>query len=127
MIRPVKNTIHGVSDLKGIRNITRLRVQFIDLNAHKFHHNFECLRPICNCGTANEDNEHYLLHCPRFNQLREDLFGTVTEMSGTDIANLDSETLCNLLLYGSSNMNMIDNRTMIEATTEYIEKTNRLN
>ena len=27
----------------------------------------------------------------------------------------------------SSNMNMIDNRTIIEATIEYIEKTNRLN
>ena len=43
-------------------------------------------------------------------------------MSGIDIANLDSETLCNLLLYGSSNMNMIDNRIIIEATIEYIEK-----
>ena len=104
LMRPVRNTIYGVSDLKGIRNITKLRVQFSDLNAHKFHHNFECLRPIYDCGAANEDNEHYLLHCPRFNQLREDLFGTVTEVSGIDIANLDSETLCNLLLYGSPYM-----------------------
>ena len=47
--------------------------------------------------------------------------------SGIDIANLDSETLCNLLLYGSPNMNMIDNRIIIEATIEYIEKANRLN
>ena len=62
-----------------------------------------------------------------FNQLREDLFGTVTEVSGIDIANLDSETFCKLLIYGSSNMNMIDNRITIEATIEYIEKTNRLN
>ena len=62
--------------------------QFIYLNAHKFHHNFECLRPIYNCRAANEDNEHYLLHCPRFNQLQEDLFGTVTEVLGIDIANL---------------------------------------
>ena len=67
---------------------------------------------------ANEDNEHYFLHWARFNQLREDLFGTVTEVSGIDIANLDSETLCNFLLYGSSNMNMIDNRIIIEATIE---------
>ena len=52
---------------------------------------------------------------------------TVTEVSGIDIANLDSETLCKLLLYGSPNMNMIDNRIIIEATIEYIEKTNRLN
>ena len=127
LMRPVRNTIYGVSDLKGIGNITKLRVQFSDLNAHKFHHSFECLRPICDCGAANEDNEHYLLHCPRFNQLREDLFGTVTEVSGIDIANLDSETLCNLLLYGSPYMNMIDNRIIIEATIEYIKKTNRLN
>ena len=126
LIRPIKNTIYGVSDLKGIRNITKLRVQFSDLNGHKFHHNFECLRPICNCGMASEDNEHYLLHCPSFNQWREDLFGTVTEVSGIDTANLDSETLCNLLLYGSSNMNMIENRIIIEATIEYIEKINRL-
>ena len=92
-----------------------------------FTTNFDFLRPICDCGTASEDNEHYLLHCPRYNELREDLFGTVTEVSGIDVANLDSETLCNLLLYGSSNMNMIDNRMIIEATIEYIEKTNRLN
>ena len=100
---------------------------FSDLNAHKFHLNFECLRPICNCGVADENNEHYLLHCARFNQLREDLFDTVTEVSRIDIANLDSEYLCNLLLCGSSNMNMIDNRVITEATIEYIEKTNRLN
>ena len=63
----------------------------------------------------------------RFNQLREDLFVTATEVSGIDIANLDSETFCNLLLYGSSNVNMIDNRIIIEGTIEYIEKANRLN
>ena len=34
LVRPVKNTIYGVSVLKGIRNITKLRVQFSDLNAH---------------------------------------------------------------------------------------------
>ena len=26
------------------------------LDMHKFHHNFECSRPRCNCGMANEDN-----------------------------------------------------------------------
>ena len=73
LIRPVKKTIYGISDLKGIRNITKLHVKFNDLNAHKIHHNFVCLRPICNCGVANEGNKYYLLHFLRFNQLREDL------------------------------------------------------
>ena len=36
LIRPVKNTIYGVSDLKGIRNITKLCVQFSDLNDTNF-------------------------------------------------------------------------------------------
>ena len=79
-------------------------------------------RPICNCGAANEDNEHYLLHWPRFNLLREDLFSTVIEVSCIDIANLDLESLCILLLYCSSDMNMIDKRIIIETAIEYIEK-----
>ena len=108
--------------MKGSRSAMKPRVQFNDLNAHKFHHNFECLKPLCNWGAANKGNEHYLLHCHRFNQLREDLFGTVTEVSGIDIANLDSEALYNLLLCGSSNMNMIDNGIFIEATIEFIKK-----
>ena len=103
-----------------------LRVQFSDLNAHKFRHNFECIRPLCNCGMAIEDIAHYLLHCPRFNQLRRDLFDTVTEVLGFDIVNLNSGTLCNLLLYGSSNLTLVDRRIIIEATINYIKKTNRL-
>ena len=50
--------------------------------------------------------------------MTSEVSGTVTRVSGIDIANLDSATLCNLLLYGSSNMNMIDNRIIIEATIE---------
>ena len=103
-----------------------LRVQFSDINARKFRHNFECIRSLCNCGTAIEDNAHYLLHCLRFNQLRRDLFDTVTEVLGSDIANLKSGTLCNLLLYGSSNLTLVDNRIIIEGTIDYIKKTNML-
>ena len=62
LIRPNRNPTHGVFYLKGIRKITTLRVQFSDLNEHKLHHNFDCISPLCNCGMANEDNEHYLLH-----------------------------------------------------------------
>ena len=87
----------------------------------KFHHNFECLTPICNCGAANENNEHYPA-LPPLQSIARRSSGTVTEVLGIDIANLDSETLYNLLLYGSLNMTMIDNRIIIEAKIEYIEK-----
>ena len=78
--------------MKGIKNITKLRVQFSKLNAHKFIRNFECINPLCNM--ANEDNEHYLLHCPRFNQSLKGLFDTVAEVLGSEIANLDSIATC---------------------------------
>ena len=48
---------------------------------------------MCKCGAANQDNEHYLMQCLHFNQLEENVFGTVTEVSGIDTANLDCETL----------------------------------
>ena len=112
--------------MNGIRKITTLCVQFSDLNAHKFYHNFDCISLLCNCGMANEDNEHYLLHCLRFNQSRRGLFDTVAEVLGSDITNLDSVTICSLLLYGSYNLTLVQNRMIIEVTIDYIQKTNRL-
>ena len=72
-----------------------------NLNAHKFHHNFECISPLCNCGMANEDSEHYVIHCPRSNQSQRGLFDTVAGVLGSDFASLNSTAFCNLLLYGS--------------------------
>ena len=88
--------------------------------------NFDCISPLCNCGKANEDNEHYLLHYLRFNQTRKGLFDTVAEVLGSDIANLDSVTLFNMLLYGSYNLTLVQNRMIIEAPIDYNQKTNRL-
>ena len=100
LIRPAQNPTYGVFDLKRIRTIAKPRVEFSDLNAHKFHHNFDCISSLCNCGMSNEDNEHYLLHCLRFNQSRRGLFDKIAEVFGSHIANMEAVSLCNLLLYG---------------------------
>ena len=78
------------------------------------------------CHEVSRLEKHYLLHCLRFNQSRRGLFGTVAEVLGSDIANLDSVTLCHLLLYGSYNLTLVQNMMIIEATIDYIQKTNRL-
>ena len=96
------------------------------MNAHKFHHNFDCINPLCNCGMASEDNNHNLLHCLHFNQFRKGLFYTIAEILGLDITNFTSVTLRYLLLYGSYKLNLIENRMIIEATIDYIKKTSRL-
>ncbi len=63
-IRPLQNFIFHVHDIIGTQQLTKLRVKFSALNEHRFRHDLDCLSPIYSCGTANEDNEHFLLHCP---------------------------------------------------------------
>ena len=124
-VRPKGNPIYGIANLQGIRLLTKCRLEFSPLNEHKFRHNFDCLNPFCNCGTAKEDNEHFLLHCPLFNELRQDLLGQLSEILNEDALNLDPKELCHLMLYGSPSLSVIDNRMIIEATIQYIENSKR--
>ena len=119
MIRPVKNS--------GIRRLTKLRLEFSELNAHRFRHNFDCLSFFCSCEMANEDNEHLLLHCQRFDLMRIDLLRKLSDIPEVDISKLDAKTLCEMLLYGNPCLNIIDNRIILEATISFIESTERPN
>ena len=124
-IRPVGNSIYNVHDIIGVRYLTKLRLQFSALNEHQFRHNFDCLSPICICGTAKEDNEHFLLHCPLYDIMRHDLLGQLSEIPGFDISHYDSKSLCTLHLYGSSLLNVIATRIIMEATISFIKETKR--
>ena len=108
-----------------LRNLTKLRVKFSPLNEHRFRHNFNCLSPLCVCGTGNEDGEHFLLHCPQFDLMRADLFSQLADVPGLDITSMDSKDLCELLLYGTSELNVVENRIIIEATISFIERSKR--
>ena len=59
-------------------------------------------------------------------QSRRGLSDTIAEVLGSDIVNLDSVTSYNFRLYGSYNLTLVENRVIIEATIDYIQKTNRL-
>ena len=113
-----------VYDIVGIRRLkTSNRIS--PLNEHRFRHNFDCLSPIGACGYAIEDNQHFLLHCHLFSPMRMDLLGQLTDIPGLDIRNLDSNALCDLLLFGSSQLNIVANRIILEATIAFIDKMNR--
>ena len=99
--------MHNVT---GIRNLTRLRVGFSPLNEHRFRHNFDCPSPLCACGVGNEDNEHFLLHCPLFANARRDLLGQLRDIPLLDFSVLDNEALSNLLLFGDDKLNIVSNR-----------------
>ena len=125
MIRPNKNSIYGINDIVGVRYLSKLRLKFSILNEHRFRHNFDCLDPVCLCGRAEEDNEHFLLHCHFFEEARRDLLGSLSDIPGLNIAELDSPSLCHLILFGNPDLTQIANRMIMEATISYIKATKR--
>ena len=104
--------------------LTKLRLKFSVLNEHKFRHNFDSLTPFCACGNDMEDNEHFLLHCPQFDSMRQDLFDRLSEIPGLNI-DLDDKPLCDLLLFGDLKNSVIINRIILEATISFIKDTKR--
>ena len=52
--------------------------------------------PECHCGFNEEDNNHFLLECPLYNNLRRDMI--------TAILNVTEQIDCNTLLYGNENL-----------------------
>ena len=99
------------------------RLQFSDLNEHRFRHAFDCLTPVCICGLANEHNEHFLMHCPQYHSFRLHLFGQIWDIPESNLASIDDTSLCNLLLYENTHHNVIENSVIIEATISYIKNT----
>ena len=125
IVRPVKRSFFNVHDLYGVKLLTRLRVEFSDLRSHRYNHNFHCAEPSCSCQTGVEDNEHFLLHCPRFSTQRKTLLDLVSNLVGIDIMRLSSKELCTLLLYGNNDFSYLVNRGVIEETIQYIKNTKR--
>ena len=94
--------------------LTNCRLEFSSLNEHEFRHNFDCLNPFCNCGMAKENDERFVLHCPYFNDLRQNLLGQLSWVLNEDSLNLDPRELCHLMLYGNPSLSVIDNRMVLE-------------
>ena len=127
IIRPSKNPTYNIRDILGIKLLTKLRVEFSSLNGHRFKHNFACLGPIGVCGTVTEDNEHFLLHCPLYSILRQDLFDQLSDIDGFNVADVNPTELCPLLLFGDQTLGTVANRIRLEATISFIKASARLN
>ena len=125
LVRPPKRSMFNIHDLDGVKLLTRLRVEFSDLRSHRFHHNFHCPDPSCLCKTGIEDNEHFLLHCPRFTSQRKGLLDLVSSLTGIEVMHHSSKELCRLLLYGRNDLSVIVNHGIIEETIKFIRSTGR--
>ena len=92
----------------------RLRTNCSSLNQHLFSKNV-IDSPLCACG-AVEDTTHFLFRCHRFNNLRQELFVTITSIC---------QPTSNILLYGAEYLTNTENKQIFLAVQEFLIKSKR--
>ena len=125
IIRDPQRPSYGINNIPGTKILTKLRVEFSDLRSHRFSHNFNCPSPSCQCLIEEENNCHFLLRCPRYVPIRNQLFGNISTIIGSDISILPDQHLTNILLYGSNVYSKVTNKLILTETLEFIRKSGR--
>ena len=110
IIRPSQNSIYNIVDLKGLKFLTRFRLDLSHLNAHR------CRHP--------EDTSQYLLHCHHFSNHRADLLNSVKFACDNFESRFDNVKK-NVLLYSDSRFDEVKNRFILEAIVTYIKNSER--
>ena len=124
-IRPSANSLFNCHNLKGIKFITRLRLDLSHLREHKFKHSFQgSLNPFCSCGLDIESTAHFLLHCPTYIIERRTLLSTLVNIDN-NLLDLCEPVLIRTLLFGSNSFDTDANTNVLNATIEYILSTKR--
>ena len=81
IIRPIKKSLHGLTNSYESALLTRLRAHISDLNEHRFDHNFACESPNCKCNVGVESTIHYFLHCHLYRAHRKILLDEVPRLA----------------------------------------------
>ena len=126
-IRPVKRSIFKTHD-PNIQRIYQLRVGLSPLRSHKKRHNFiDTPDDRCHCGTGIETTEHFLLDCPFFHTHRNSFLSVVNPLISEASPNSPPKNsgLVHTLLYGSENLNDVQNKFILSETIRYIVNTER--
>ena len=125
IIKPESKDIFRVNS-EDLKYLYQLRVGLSALRAHKFKHNFkDTPNDKCSCSTGPENTLHFLLSCPFFTSQRAKLLETVNPLLCSKNLELDSSALSKALLYGNNNLNPLQNKTILEATLEFIRNSGR--
>ena len=90
------------------------------LREHKFTHRFhDTINLICCCDLDIESAEHFLLHCPQFNNERCALLSTIGGINYQLLVNAES-VLTQMLLFGNTLFNITDNTKILNDTINFI-------
>ena len=124
-IRPAPNSIFQCHNPKGIKYLTRLRVNFSHLRDHKFKHSFQdTINPLCTCSLEAETTIHFILHCPYYENERHILLASIRSIKSS-ILDQNDNNIVKTLLYGLSSLSETQNTSILNATMEFLISSNR--
>ena len=119
-IRPSTNSFFNCHNPKGIKFITRLRLDLSHLREHKFKHTFQdSLKLFCSCGLDIESTAHFLLHCTTYIIERRTLLSALVNID-KNLLHLCEPVLIRILLFGCNSFDTDANTNVLNATIEYI-------
>ena len=95
---------------------TRLRTECSSLNQHLFRRNL-VQKPYCLCGEI-EDNKHFLLTCPCYNQMRAEMVLSIQRK-------INVELTTDVLLFGTDAVSEEVNTSIFKAVQKYIKLSKR--
>ena len=123
----LENSLYNVHDPIGVKLLSRLRLQFTNLNEHKFRHGFnDTVNPMCPCGTDVETTEHFLLRCHCLSTQRFELFDHLYRLDPS-FSKLNAKEKVAYLLYGSRSNSSSLNKEVIKLVIKFLKSTGRFN
>ena len=96
-----------------------------EMREHKFKHSFQdTLNPTCNCGNDVQSVIYFFLQCPLYSNERRTLLNNLVNIDHTLLDNTDF-SLTQILLFGNTNFNAIENTKTINLTNDFVSSTKR--
>ena len=124
-IKPTWSSLFSIHHPVDVKLFVRLRLGFSHLGEHKFRHNFhDTLNPLCSCSLEPGTTSHYLLCCHNFSSTHVALMNDLNLIDPT-ISHLNETALVNILLYGDSKKNTLENSKLLQSNIRYIFATKR--
>ena len=120
--RPVPISCFNIYNPVGLKLLTRLRAGLSHLNEHKFKHNFSnCINLLCSNSLEVKSITHFFLHCLCFLRICKILFNKLISIC-RKFVDLPDSSKVELLLCGSPDLSFIQNSSIINASINFITK-----
>ena len=123
--RPRENSVFDVYDINDVKLLTQLRLDFSQLNEHKFRNNLnDIINPMRSCGKTPEITFHYLLRCDLYPIYRQKLLKDICAFSES-LKNFSEENFLKILFYRAEDLTSQMNSEILKCTLKFFKKADR--